>query len=180
MDTFELLPSLAQGELAETSAPELVAAVFRSRASGTLLMETADSEIRCFFRAGDMCGTGAFQGFQTLAHVLLTNDWVAALDIDSTREEAAGQGKRHGEVLVARGLLTPDQLRTALGAQHTANLNTLLTLTRANYDWRGWEPPPPWAREVVVDPISCVIEALSGWGRTPPASRSTGPRCRGA
>ena len=71
MDTFELLPSLAHGELAETSAPELVAAVFRSRASGTLWMEPEESnEIRCFFRAGDMCGTGAFKGFQTLAHVL--------------------------------------------------------------------------------------------------------------
>ena len=161
MDSFELLPSLAQGELAETSAPELVAAVFRSRASGTLWMETEEStEIRCFFRAGDMCGTGPFKGFQTLAHVLLTNDWVAALDIESSREEAAGKGKRHGEVLVSRGLLTHDQLRTALGAQYTANLTTLLGLTTGRYDWRGWEPPPAWAREVVVDPISAVIEAL--------------------
>ena len=160
MDTFELLPSLAQGELAETSAPELVAAVFRSRASGTLWMETEDSEIRCFFRAGDMCGTGPFKGFQTLAHVLLSNDWVAALDIESSREEASGKGQRHGEVLVARGLLTHDQLRTALGAQHTANLTTLLCLPSGKYDWRGWEPPPAWAREVVVDPVSCFIDAL--------------------
>ncbi len=160
MDTFELLPSLAQGELAETSAPELVAAVFRSRASGTLWVETADSEIRCFFRAGDMCGTGRFTGFQTLAHVLLVNDWVAALDIESSAEEASGKGRRHGEVLVERGLLTPDQLRTALGAQHTANLTTLLCLPSGKYDWRGWEPPPAWAREVVVDPVSCVIDAL--------------------
>lgn len=160
MDTSELLPSLAQGELAETSAPELVAAVFRARASGTLWVETEDSEIRCFFRGGDMCGSDGFKGFQTLAHVLLANDWVAALDIDSSREEAAGQGKRHGEVLVARGLLTPDQLRTALGAQYTANLITLLSLTRGKYDWRGSEPPPSWAREVVVDPISCVIDAM--------------------
>ena len=161
MDTFELLPSLAQGELSETSAPELVAAVFRSRASGTLWMETEDSEIRCFFRAGDMCGTGPFKGFQTLAHVLLTNDWVGALDIESSREEASGKGQRHGEVLVERGLLTHDQLRTALGAQHTANLTTLLCLPRGKYDWRGWEPPPAWAREVVVDPVSCVIDALA-------------------
>jgi tetratricopeptide (TPR) repeat protein len=160
VDTFELLPSLAQGELAETSAPELVAAVFRSRASGTLWMETEDSEIRCFFRAGDMCGTGPFKSFQTLAHVLLANDWVAALDIESSREEASAKGQRHGEVLVEKGLLTADQLRTALGAQHTANLNTLLGLSSGKYDWRGWEPPPPWAREVVVDPISCVINAL--------------------
>ena len=160
MDTFELLPSLAQGELAETSTPELVAAVFRSRASGTLWMETADSEIRCFFRAGDMCGTGPFKGFQTLAHVLLTNDWVNALDIESSHEEASGKGQRHGEVLVERQLLTHDQLRTALGAQHTANLTTLLCLSAGKYDWRGWEPPPAWAREVVVDPVSCVIDAL--------------------
>ena len=161
MDTFELLPSLAQGELAETSAPELVAAVFRSRASGTLWLEPEPSnEIRCFFRAGDMCGTASYKGFQTLAHVLLANDWVDALDIDSSREEAAGKGQRHGEVLIEKGLLTPDQLRTALGAQHTANLMGLLSLTAGSYDWRGWEPPPPWSREVLVDPVSCLIEAL--------------------
>src|SRR3954470_4356774 len=161
VDTFELLPSLAQGELAEASAPELVAAVFRSRASGTLWMEPEESnEIRCFFRAGDMCGTGAFKGFQTLAHVLLANEWVDAVEIDSSREEAQASNRRHGEVLVEKGLLTPDQLRTALGAQHTANLTTLLQLTQGKYDWLGSEPPPPWAREVTVDPVTCLVSAL--------------------
>src|SRR5207253_2345652 len=85
--------------------------------------------------------------------VLLANDWVNALDIDSSREEAIKTGKRHGEVLVARGLLTPDQLHSALAAQHTTNLLTLLSLTDGKYDWRGWEPPPAWAREVLVAPL---------------------------
>src|SRR5207302_10037121 len=85
VDTFELLPSLASGDLAETSAPELVAGVFRSRASGTLLLETREGvELRMFFRAGEMCGAGAFDGFQTLAHVLLANDWVNARDIEAS------------------------------------------------------------------------------------------------
>ena len=161
MDTFELLPSLAQGELAGTSAPELVAAVFRSRASGTLWLETAEgAEMRVFFRAGDMCGSATFEGFQKLAHVLLENDWVNALDIDSTRMEAEASHRRHGEVLVQQGLLTTEQLRAALAAQHRANLAMMLGLTAGRYDWRGWEPPPPWAREVVVDPVSCLIDAL--------------------
>jgi len=161
VDTFELLPSLAQGELSETSAPELVAAVFRSRASGTLWLETRDTpEIRIFFRAGDMCGATAFPGVQNLAHVLLANDWVNALDIDSTREEAVRSGKKHGEVLVARKLLSAEQLESALAAQHTTNLLALLGLTEGKYDWRGWEPPPAWAREVVVDPVGSLVEAL--------------------
>jgi len=161
VDTIELLPSLAQGDLSETSAPELVAAVFRSRASGTLWLETSQAaEIRIFFRAGDMCGTAAFPGARNLAHVLLANDWVAALDIESSRDEAMKAGKRHGEVLVARKLLTRDQLRAALAAQHTTNLLTLMALTEGKYDWRGWEPPPAWAREVVVDPVGCLVDAL--------------------
>src|SRR2546430_2117818 len=161
VDTFELLPSLAQGELAETSAPELVAAVFRSRASGTLWVETTQSaEIRLFFRAGDMCGTGPFEGFQTLAHVLLANDWVGALEIEASRDEAVATQRRHGEVLVSKGLLTQEQLRSALAAQHTTNLNLVLSLTQGRYDWRGWEPPPPWAREVYVDPVACLVDAL--------------------
>jgi tetratricopeptide (TPR) repeat protein len=161
VDTFELLPSLAQGDLSETSAPELVAAVFRSRASGTLWLETPDAvEIRVFFRAGEMCGAGPFPGVQTLAHVLLANDWVNALEIESSGDEAARAGKRHGEVLVAKGLLTADQLRAALVAQHTSNLLTLLVLTEGKYDWRGSEPPPPWAREVAVDPVGCLVDAL--------------------
>jgi len=161
VDTFELLPSLAQGELAETSAPELVAAVFRSRASGTLWLETQQAEeIRIFFRAGEMCGTAPFPGGQTLAHVLLANDWVNALDIDSSREEAIKTGKRHSEVLVARRLLTADQLHSALVAQHTANLLQLMSLTEGKYDWRGSEPPPAWAREVLLDPVGCIVDAL--------------------
>jgi curved DNA-binding protein CbpA len=161
VDTFELLPSLAQGELGETSAPELVAAVFRSRASGTLWLETSQAqEIRIYFRAGEMCGTAPFEGGQTLAHVLLANDWVNALDIDSSREEAIKTGKRHGEVLVARRLLTPDQLHSALAAQHTTNLLALLSLTEGKYDWRGWEPPPAWAREVLLAPVGCIVDAL--------------------
>ena len=161
MDTFELLPSLAQGDLSETSAPELVAAVFRSRASGTLWLETPqDPEIRIFFRAGDMCGATKFSGVQNLAQVLLANDWVNALDIESSGEEAVRTGKRHGELLVAKKLLTLEQLRAALVAQHTSNLLTLLCLTEGKYDWRGWEPPPPWAREVVIDPLGCLVDAL--------------------
>lgn len=161
MDTFELLPSLAQGELGETSAPELVAAVFRSRASGTLWLETPKGvEMRIFFRAGEMCGAGFVEGFHTLAHVLLANDWVNALDIETSREEAVATKRRHGEVLVSRGLLTAAQLQSALRAQHTTNLNRVLTMTEGKYDWRGWEPPPPWAREVQVDPVACLVYAL--------------------
>ncbi len=161
VDTFELLPSLASGELAETSAPELVAAVFRSRASGTLLLETREgAEMRMFFRAGDMCGAATFEGFQTLAHVLLANDWVNALDIETSGQEAMRANKRHGEVLVEKGLLSADQLRSALVAQHTTNLLTLLRTTEGKYEWRGWEPPPSWSREVGVDPVGCLVDAL--------------------
>jgi curved DNA-binding protein CbpA len=160
VDTFELLPTLAQGELSETSAPELVAAAFRSRASGTLWVETPEGELRVYFRAGDMCGVAPAAAFHTLAHVLLANDWVSALEIDSTREESAAARKRHGEVLVAKGLLTPEQLRAALRAQHSSNLSTLLAVTAGAYDWRGWEPPPAWAREM-ADPGMCLLTALS-------------------
>ena len=162
MDTFELLPSLAQGDLRETSAAELVAAVFRARASGTLALEgKGTGEIRTFFRAGDMCGTGLFAGFHTLAHVLLANDWVDAVAIDESREESARTGKRHGEVLVARSLLTPDQLRAALLSQHRQNLSALLAMGGGSYEWRGWEPPPSWAREVSVDPIAAIADAMT-------------------
>lgn len=161
MDTFELLPTLAQGELSETSAPEVVAAVFRSRASGTLWLETQKTgELRMFFRAGDMCGSGAFASFKTLAHVLLENEWVGALDIDSSGTEALEKKKRHGEVLIERRLLTKEQLRAALAAQHRANLMTLLLTVEGRYDWRGTEPPPPWSREVCVDPVSLIVDAL--------------------
>ena len=165
MDTYELLPSLAQGDLRETSAAELVAAVFRARASGTLSLEGNDTgAVRTFFRAGDMCGTGRFAGFHTLAHVLLANDWVDAVAIDESREESARTGKRHGEVLVANSLLTPDQLRTALLSQHRQNLGVLLALAGGSYEWLGSEPPPSWAREVSVDPIAAIADAMA----TPP------------
>jgi len=161
VDTFELLPSLAQGDLGETTVAELVAAVLRSRASGTLAIETpATGEIRAFFRSGDMCGTASFTGFRTLAHVLLAGDRIDALQIESTQQAAAKAEKRHGEVLIAQGLLTPDQLRTALAAQHRENLHVLLGLTEGKYEWRGWEPPPAWAREVTVDPVSCMVDVL--------------------
>jgi curved DNA-binding protein CbpA len=161
VDTFELLPSLAQGTLPESSIPELVAAAFRSRASGTLWLETPQAaEIRVFFRAGDMCGASSFPGVQTLAHVLLANDWVNVLDIESTQEESVRTKRRHGEVLVARRLLTPDQLQAALVAQHTTNLLNLMRITAGQYDWRGWEPPPAWAREVVVHPVGCLVDAM--------------------
>lgn len=161
MDTFELLPSLAQGDLRATSAAELVAAVLRSRASGTLVIESPGTgEIRAFFCAGDMCGTASFAGAHTLAKVMLANDWADALQIESTLEAAAKSGKRHGQILVEQGLLTADQLRTALATQHRENLSLLLSLSDGTYEWRGWEPPPPWAVEVTMDPVECIVEAL--------------------
>ena len=161
MDTFDLLPTLAAGELEQTSAPELVAAIFRSRASGTLSIEgDGGVEIRQFFRTGDMCGSAFFAGFRTLAQVLLANDWVAALDIDASRAEAQAQNQRHGTVLVGKGLLTAEQLKQALYTQHRQNLAALLALDRGHYELRGWEPPPAWSRELSIDPVSVLVDAL--------------------
>jgi len=161
VDTFDLLPSLAQGDLRATSAAELVAAVLRSKASGTLMIESERTgEIRAFFRAGDMCGTASFNGSHTLAHVMLANDWADALQIESTQLAAAKAGKRHGEMLVELGLLTAEQLRSALVMQHRHNLALLLALGQGTYEWRGWEPPPAWAVEVTVDPVACIVDAL--------------------
>lgn len=161
MDTFDLLPSLAAGELGATSASELVAAIFRSRASGTLALEAqGGAEARVFFRAGDMCGCAHFEGFRTLAQVLLAHEWVAALAIDETRDQAAEQKRQHGEVMVERGLLTPAQLGEALALQHRHNLSTLLGIERGSYEWRGWEPPPAWTREASVEPVGVIVSAF--------------------
>jgi hypothetical protein len=161
VDTSDLLPSLAAGNLSETSAAELVAAIFRSRASGTLALEGPGGEdLRVFFRAGDMCGCAYFSGFQTLAQVLLAHEWLGALEIDETRVAADAQKKRHGQLLVERGLLTPEELRGALATQHQQNLAALLLLDKGRYEWRGSEPPPAWAREVLVDPVGVIAGAF--------------------
>jgi DnaJ-domain-containing protein 1 len=161
VDTSDLLPSLAAGDLSQTSGAELVSAIFRSRASGTLSLEgAADADIRVFFRAGDMCGCALFSGFRTLAQVLLEQDWVGALEIDGTWAESEAKGRRHGEVLVEKGLLTPDQLKLALGMQHRQNLAALLALTTGRYEWRGWEPPPPWTKEIHADPVGVIVDAF--------------------
>jgi len=191
VDTFELLPSLAEGDLGETTVAELVAAVLRvagERHPGH--RDARNRRDRAFFRSGDMCGTASFTGFRTLAHVLLATDRIDALQIESTQQAAAKAEKRHGELLVEQGLLTAEELRAALAAQHRENLHVLLGLAEGKYEWRGWEPPPAWAREVTVDPVSCMVDALqtdalrgrrvaccAGW----PARRGcppTGRRCR--
>jgi curved DNA-binding protein CbpA len=165
VDTFDLLPSLAAGDLSETSAAELVAAIFRSRASGTLALEgPAGEDVRVFFRAGAMCGCAYFSGFQTLAQVLLANEWLGALEIDETRVAADAQKKRHGQLLVERGLLTPEELNGALATQHQQNLAALLVLDKGRYEWRGWAPPPDWAREVMVDPVAVIAGAFESDG----------------
>ncbi len=161
MDTFELLPSLADGELATSSAPELVAAIFRSRASGTLTIDTPTGEVRQFFRAGQMCGSAFFSGFHTLAQMLLKYEWANALDIDSTLAEAQAQKRRHGEILIERGMLTAEQLEEALAAQHRHNLLALMRLDRGHYELRGWEPPPAWTQELNIDPVGPLFEALA-------------------
>ena len=93
--------------------------------------------------------------------VLLANEWLDAVAIDESREESARAGKRHGEVLVANGLLTPEQLRATLLVQHGENLAAFLRLSAGTYEWRGSEPPPSWAREVLVDPIAAIVDALA-------------------
>ena len=161
MDAFDLLPSLADGELAASSAPELVAAIFRSRASGTLTIEAPElGEVRQFFRAGQMCGSAFFAGFRTLAQVLLEEEWAQALDVDDSLHDAQQQGRRHGEVLLAKGLLTQEQLEEALGAQHRGNLMALMALEEGHYEMRGWEPPPLWTRELNIDPLGPLFDSL--------------------
>lgn len=160
MDTFELLPVLAQGELGQTSAPELVAAIFRSRASGTLSLEEGKEEVRLFFRAGDPCGAARPTGFRTLAQILLTHNLLAPELVEKASALSSTEEKRLGEVLIEGRMMTREQLHGALALQHRENLRLLLQRNVGRYDWRGWEPPPAWATEVAVDPVRGVLEAL--------------------
>ncbi len=162
MDTFELLPVLAAGDLSQTSAPELVAAIYRSRASGTLSLEgEGREEIRLFFRMGDSCGATRPAGFRSLGEILTSQQMLTPDQVERASADASTSGKKLGEVLLASGVLNTEQLHAALAAQHRENLRLLLLRNVGGYEWRGWEPPPPWAAEVSVDPTRPILEALS-------------------
>lgn len=162
METFELLPVLAAGDLAQTSAPELVAAIYRSRASGTLSLEgESKEEIRLFFKLGNSCGAARLAGFRSLAEILLAQKTLSADQAERAAAEASVSGKRLGEVLVGLRMLTPEQLQVGLATQHRENLRLMLFRNVGRYEWRGWEPPPAWANEVTVDPTRAILEALA-------------------
>jgi curved DNA-binding protein CbpA len=162
VDTFELLPVLAAGHLSQTSAPELVAAIYRSRASGTLSVEgESKEEIRLFFKAGNPCGAARPAGFRSLAEILLAQKMLSTEQAERAAAEASARGKRLGEVLLSMGILLPEQLHLGLALQHRENLRLLLLRNVGGYEWRGWEPPPVWAGEVTVDPVRAILEALA-------------------
>jgi curved DNA-binding protein CbpA len=159
-DSLDLLPPLAAGGLARSSLAEVLAAAFRSSATGTLLLEQGGRESRLFLRRGRPCGGQLPGGFHNLGRHLVRKGLLDRQTLERTVKLRAATGRRHGVVLVAEGLLTPAELLSNLRELQRQNIQRLCLVRDARYELRGWERPPEWTEELDLDPLRVVIAAL--------------------
>lgn len=103
------------GDLGETPLPEILATIHRYKVPGVLEVQPEDDIKRVYIANGDIIFATSTNRADSLGEML-----VAAGRITMEQHRASTlllldkPGKRHGQVLVEMGLLTPEEMRAAV------------------------------------------------------------------
>lgn len=157
---MDLLPNIATGDLRHTSVPELMAAAFRSSATGALVISHDGGESRIYLRYGSVCGVVLHTETQSLAELLVSLGILDGETHERTRTRALREKRQHGEILIEEGVLSSERLQDFLVLQHCRNLALISAVRRGAYELRGWERPPSWTETVSIDPLRAVLSGL--------------------
>jgi curved DNA-binding protein CbpA len=156
----DLVPNIASGDLGLSSLAEVVAAGFRAHATGTIAVEQGKGESRLFMRYGAPCGVQLFQNHKPFSFFLVENGFLEPADSERYLAESLKRGLRLGEVLVANGVFTAEQLQEFLTTHNREALEGLCLLREGKYELRGWERPPEWTEAITLDPLRAIVAAM--------------------
>lgn len=134
-------PSPASGPVpfaqtvAEIPLPVALERLFRSRATGTLTLDSRQGRHTVYLREGYPVSVDLPGSFELLGKVLVEMKILDEVTYRETLATPPPDGVRYGELLLSKKLVTEDQLRQALKAQVRRKLHRLFFLTDSSIEY---------------------------------------------
>lgn len=106
-----------RGTLAETSLAEMLWTIYRHRVPGVVEVSHDDIVKRIYVTGGDVVHASSSDRSDRLGAYLYRQELLTRQQLSETMSQRADSDKRHGQLLIEEGILTPDDLYEAIRGQ---------------------------------------------------------------
>jgi tetratricopeptide (TPR) repeat protein len=127
------------GKLADGPLPTLLHSLFVNKATGVVKLETRVGQHALFLRDGYPVSVTLPGAVELIGKVLLEMGILNEATYKQSMAQPPPQGKRYGETLLERGLITGEQLRLGLKAQVRRKLHRLFFLNDGSWSFQAGE-----------------------------------------
>ncbi|WP_242356428.1 DUF4388 domain-containing protein, partial [Anaeromyxobacter sp. SG64] len=151
----------APGDLSRTPLAAVLVEARERRASGVLEIAHGGGTSRLWFHDGAPVGAQVFVGFRPLGHMLLA---AGVIDIDAlslSLVRMAETRRPHGEILVAMGAASREQVEHALEEQQAGYVAQLAALPAGPFAFEASAAVPEWTRAGLLSPLRVLADALA-------------------
>ena len=135
------------GDLATMDLLDLFGWLAQRRKNGTLHVRSKSVHKQLVLREGALQACNSNDPRETLGQFLVRDRLITEEDLFKALLRQEQERRRLGAILVAEGVLTPEQVKRALRANGTEAVYELLLWTEGRFDFQDREQP----RELAVD-----------------------------
>lgn len=151
-----------QGNLSSTSVPKLLHLIYKDRVSaGILDIVREPIKKRFFFKEGiPVFATSNILG-EVLGRLLMSEGIISQREYESSLEVVLKKKRKHGEVLISMGLITPDELSTFLQLQLKRRIWKIFDWNEGIYRYARAEKLPKGVVHMPIHPARLILDGIS-------------------
>jgi Domain of unknown function (DUF4388) len=149
-----------KGTLQTMSLVDLLQFLAAGRKSGTLKFDHGKITKQVYFKNGMIAGSKSNDPREYLGQVLLHYGKVDDGQLKAAREVQRTSGAKLGEVLVAQGYLTEDEVLGILKTRTLDAIYDLFVWTDGEFEFYDDEPSPDDLLLIEVEPTSVIMEGI--------------------
>ena len=148
------------GNLSRTPLAAILLDALNHRAEGVLEVGHGGGTSRLWLKAGQPVGAQVFSGFRPLGHMLLQAGRIDVDALSRSLAEMAGSGRPQGEILVAMGAVSREDVDAALEEQQASYFALIAALDEGTYRFDAAQPVPAWTGGCKLSPLRTIVDAL--------------------
>lgn len=151
-----------QGDLNKTSLLQLLHRIHTEPdPCGVLDITQGQAQRHFFFKDGLLSAATSNVLNEVVGRLLLDDKIITKADYELSLGKAAAEKRRHGEVLISMGLITPEDLNKFLSLQLQRRFWKVMSFTEANFVYRKTQCAPPGMTLEPVHPAYLILEGIS-------------------
>ena len=141
---------MIRGTFTEFSLPELIRLVSETHKTGVLEITGAEGSGRLLFLDGCVCGSHTAAAREPLGRKLVRAEAVTEPELWRALDDQTRTHQRLGQVLIARGSTTLEQVQAALREQIEDGGIDIIALGPTEFEWKS--EPPDESSPVLISP----------------------------